>query len=84
MTEHKGLPVEGYKAQPEHKVQAVNLNKRDEERVLRVLDELSKAPDVDQRWLAIGRTHIEQGYMAINRAIFRPSRITLPEDGAML
>lgn len=52
-----------------------------EERVLRQLDWLKTMPDIDQRWLAIGRTHIEQAFMAINRAIFKPQRVSLPENG---
>lgn len=76
-----GLPVAGYRPQNVSAVEMVNRNKFDEERILRVLDALAKNPDVDQRWLAIGRTQIEQGFMAINRAIFRPARVDpLPED----
>jgi hypothetical protein len=60
---------------------AVNQNKQLEERVLRVLDELrDSGTDIDQRWLAIGRTHLETAFMCINRAIFRPGRVELPED----
>ena len=33
--------------------------------------------EIDQRWLAIARTNIEQGFMALNRAIFRPERVEL-------
>lgn len=80
MSENQGLPVAGYAAQSDEKVESVNANKRDEERVLRVLDELKDNPEVDQRWLAIGRTSIEQGFMAVNRAIFQPGRVSLPED----
>jgi len=36
--------------------------------------------EFDQRWLAIARTHVEQGFMAFNRAVFRPQRISLPGD----
>lgn len=75
MTDHKGLPVEGYKPQSTEKVDLVNDNKRLEERVLRVLDELAKRDAIDKRWLAIGRTHIEEGFMAINRSIFQPARV---------
>jgi hypothetical protein len=32
------------------------------------------------RWLAIGKTDIEKGFMAVNRSVFRPSRVALPED----
>jgi hypothetical protein len=30
---------------------------------------------IDQRWLAIAQTHIEQGFMALNRSIFQPGRV---------
>lgn len=80
MSKHEGLPVEGYRAQTSTAVEAVNANKRFEETLLRLLDDLAERDDVDRRWLAIGRTDIERGFMAINRAIFRPERIRLPED----
>lgn len=78
-TEVKGLPVSGYRAQPSRNVELVNDNKAIEERVLRMLDSLAEDPDTDKRWLAIAKTQIEQGFMAMNRAIFKPSRIDLPQ-----
>src|SRR5260370_10524118 len=75
--EHQALPVEGYKPQSQTSVDKVNQNKRLEEQVLRVLDELSLDLEVDKRWLAIGRTHLEQAFMAINRAIFKPNRVEI-------
>lgn len=77
MTEHQPLPVAGYKPQNEESVSLVNSNKREEELALRNIDSLAERSDVDKRWLAIGRTHIEQAYMAINRAIFQPTRVKL-------
>lgn len=79
-TPHLGLPVSGYKPQTRAAVDEVNRNKELEERVLRVLDGLRDDASVDGRWLAIGRTHIEQGFMAVNRAIFRPERVKLQHD----
>jgi hypothetical protein len=76
----KGLPVDGYRPQSEHSVAVVNNNKQLEEILLRNLDELMGNPDYDKRWLAIARTHIEEGFMAMNRAVFRPQRIALAED----
>jgi hypothetical protein len=78
MRMHDGLPVKGYKPQTGHKVALVNLNKEMEERILRHLDELPS--DFDPHWLALATSHIEQGFMALNRAIFQPSRVKLPED----
>lgn len=81
MTEHQPIPVHGYKPQDDATVGIVNNNKMFEEQILRILDALkAKGTIVDQRWLAIGRTHIEQGFMAINRAIFKPNRVQLPSD----
>lgn len=53
-----------------------------EEVVLRLLDELAKLDDVDKRWLATGRTEIEKGFMAVNRAIDPLPRLVLPGLGA--
>lgn len=77
---HKPLPVSGYKAQPTENVNLVNTNKHLEENILRLLDAYAQEEGVDKRWLALGRTHIEQGFMAINRSIFQPARATLPGD----
>lgn len=77
---HGGLPVSGYNAQPTVAVDLVNDNKRMEEEILRALDSLANAPEIDKRWLAIGRTHMETAWMCINRSIFKPSRVKLEGD----
>ena len=77
---NKGLPVSGYKPQSDEAVDLVNANKRAEEMVLRILDDLADRPDIDKRWLQAGRTQIEFGFMAVNRAIFQPGRIRLPGE----
>lgn len=76
------LPVAGYSAQSAAAIATVNENKAAEEALLRRLDAMRDDPQVDQRWLALGRTQIEQGFMALNRAIFKPARIRLPGDEA--
>lgn len=79
MTNIQGLPVSGYRAQTAEAIATVNSMKQAEERLLRMLDVLALDPDLDPRWLAIGRTQIEQGFMAVNRAVFRPGRVILAE-----
>lgn len=74
------LPVPGYRPQDDNSVARVTHNKHLEEHVLRILDELGVDPDVDKRWLAIARTDIERGFMALNRAIFKPARVSLPGE----
>jgi len=84
-TKHEGLPVAGYKPQSDKALSIVNGFKADEERILRKLDAMAGdlyGQPIDGRWLAIGRTHLEQAFMAINRSVFRPGRVELPEDKA--
>lgn len=87
MAEHQGLPVKGYAPQTDEKVALVNRFKEIEERLLREIDALVKpkaTPEevgaYDLRWLAIARTHFQEGFMALNRSVFQPQRIKLPED----
>lgn len=82
MTDHKGLPVSGYKTQSQAHVDAVNEFKRLEEQALRAVERLRESTVIaeDGRWLAIGVTDLEKGFMAINRSIFRPGRVALPGD----
>lgn len=80
--QHTGLPVAGYQPQSGDNVALVNSNKELEERVLRQIDALQADARFDTRWLAIGRAAIEQGFMAVNRAVFQPARVKLPEDAA--
>jgi hypothetical protein len=82
MTDNKGLPIAGYTDQSDWRVEMVNANKRIEESILRLLDGLAGDSNYDQRWLAIARTNIEQGFMAFNRAILRPERVKLPQDAS--
>jgi hypothetical protein len=75
-TKTEGLPVSGYRPQSKTAIDCVNAIKAREEQILRQLDHMAGDPEVDQRWLAIGRTGLEQAFMAINRSIFRPARVT--------
>lgn len=75
-----GLPVAGYRTQPLSAIETVNGHKVTEEHLLRLLDGYKSATAIDQRWLAVARTGFEQSFMALNRAIFRPTRIELSDD----
>ena len=76
---HTGLPVAGYRPRSADAVARANAIKQMEERALRLLDELKADPVIDQRWLQIGRTSLEQGFMGVVRSIFKPGRVELPE-----
>jgi hypothetical protein len=76
----KAPPIPGYQNISGQQQSLVTSNKISEEEILRRLDAIAAGGGVDGRWLAIGRTHIEQGFMAVNRAIFQPQRVQLPSD----
>lgn len=80
MSDKPGLPVPGCRPQGDAAITKVTKNKQAEECVLRILDDLGADPETDKRWLAIGRTAIEQGFMAVNRAIFKPARLENIEE----
>jgi hypothetical protein len=70
----------GYTDQSKNNIELVNNNKQIEEMVLQICDALLEVSAVDKRWLSIARTHIEQGFMALNRSIFKPERVKLSLD----
>lgn len=72
---HDPPPIKGYQPISDAKLAMVNENKTAEARILAKLDEMPLIADVDTRWLNIARTHIEQGFMALNRSILRPQRV---------
>lgn len=82
MTDHAGLPVAGYVPQTDEKVALVNRNKELEERCLRACEAIRDTPGMDRRMAALAITNFQQGFMWLNRAVFQPSRIKLPEDEA--
>lgn len=81
MTENKGLPVMGYTDQSDAKVALVNDNKVLEERILRQIDNMkTMGAKIDQRMVALAMTGIQESFMWLNRAVFQPKRVRLPED----
>lgn len=40
----------------------------------------STGVNVDGRWMAIGRTQLQQAFMSLCRGVFQPGRVRLPED----
>jgi len=65
--------ITGCQPQSQQKVDAVNTTKGIENDLGRWLKQLQNdVEDVDGRWVSIARTHFQQGFMALNRAVFKP------------
>lgn len=94
MVDHQPMPVQGYTAQSQEKIDLVNEGKQLEERVLRYIervDHFNQAagnyalpdgaePNTSVRCLRNGVADISGGFMWVFRSIFNPQRIPLPED----
>lgn len=71
-------PIKGYRPLQPEMVELANKNKLIEELALRQLDRHVRNHDskeIDQRWVSLARTHLQIGFMALNRAVFQPTRI---------
>ena len=69
------LPVKGYTSQTDEKIHLVDQSKMIEELALRQVDRHVRNPDsrnIDQRLVALARTHLQIAFMCLNRAVFQP------------
>lgn len=64
------MSIKGYRQLSEDEILLINDIKSKEKQLIEFIDSLEM--DVDRRWLAIAKTHIEQGFMALVRSIARP------------
>ena len=70
------MQILGYRKLDETEIEAINALKELEALTLHVVDMLKKEqPELDARWIAIGKTNLEQAYMAFARAIARPEPV---------
>ena len=64
--------IKGYRKLSIHEVEAINNIKYLGIEIGRMCDKVEKMHDIDKLWFAIGRAHLQQGLMAITRAIAKP------------
>jgi hypothetical protein len=55
-----------------HEIEAINFIKYMGIEIGKMCDKVDQMHDIDKRWLAIGKTNLQQGLMAITRAIAKP------------
>lgn len=64
--------ITGYRDLTKAEIDAMNEVKATANTVKELLDEIAATPGIDQRWVAIARTELQQGFMALIRAIAQP------------
>lgn len=64
--------IKGYKELDEVQISSMNIVKELATSVGTLIDAMSANPDIDQHWLAIGKTDLQKGFMALTRSIAKP------------
>jgi len=70
--ENQHKHIKGYRDLSETEVELMNEGKALAEEVGAFIDRLYLL-DTDKRWVAIGQTHLQQGFMAAIRSIAQPT-----------
>ena len=65
--------ITGYRQLNEEEAALMNLFKEKAEEIGLMVERLMAREDVDKRWVAIGKTHLQQGFMAVIRGIAKPT-----------
>lgn len=65
--------IKGYRDLSQAEIDSMNSIKDMGETLGNLCDGLSANGSLDQRWIAIGKTHLQQGIMALVRAVAQPT-----------
>ena len=64
--------IKGYRDLSQEEINAMNNIKAYGEDLKGLVEELESITDLDQRWVAIAKTHLQQGIMAAVRSVAKP------------
>lgn len=64
--------IKGYRDLTQAEIDAMNAVKEKAEEVGRLCDHLRSQEGLDQRWVSVGVTDLQKGFMALTRAIAKP------------
>ncbi len=71
--ENQHRKIAGYRELSESVIRAMNDIKKQGEVLNDIIGLMKSRQDFDQRWVSIGQTHLQQGIMALVRAVARPT-----------
>ena len=64
--------IKGYRDLSQQEINDMNDIKGEGERLKNVIEAMRTRQELDQRWVSIAETHLQQGIMAAIRAVARP------------
>ena len=65
--------IKGYRDLSQAEIDAMNAVKKEGERLGILIEELRDNSSLDQRWVSIAETHLQQGIMSAVRSIAQPT-----------
>jgi len=71
--ENQHKKINGYRDLSQAEIDAVNRVKQKAAEVGELISDLRATPGLDQRWINIGATELQQGFMAITRGVAQPT-----------
>jgi hypothetical protein len=71
--ENQHQKITGYRDLTQEEIDLMNEVKAKAEEVGAIVEKLRTTPGLDQRWVAIGATKLQEGFMAAVRAIAKPT-----------
>ena len=70
--ENQHRKIEGYRELDQNEIDVMNQIKNTAKLVGGLIDDLNAEGSLDPRWLAIGKTDLQKGFMALTRAVAKP------------
>ena len=64
--------IKGYRDLTQAEIDAMNAVKGEGERLRLLIEEMRENEELDQRWISIAETHLQQGIMAAVRSVAKP------------
>ena len=65
--------IKGYRDLSQAEIDLMNEGKALAEKVGEFIGKIEAQPETDKRWAAIGKTQLQQGFMAAIRSVARPT-----------
>lgn len=73
MVDNQHQKIKGYRDLTEEEIALMNEAKELSVKVGELTEKIKAAPGIDQRWLSIGVTDLQKGFMSVIRSIARPT-----------
>lgn len=67
------MSITGYRQLTEDEIATINHIKQKAVEVGKIIDSMTDWTGADQRWLAIAKTDLQKGFMALTRSVAKPT-----------